>query len=133
MKNKPILRVEKFVVSELVTIERLAPVSEAMALMREHRVSSLVVDRHDPDDEPGLITVSDIALRVIAENHAPERVNVYEIMSKPVLTVPADMQARYAVHLLVRFGISRAVVVDHHRNPVGIVTLRDLVLGHAAD
>ena len=133
MKNKPILRVEKFVVSELVTIERLAPVSEAMALMREHRVSSLVVDRHDPDDEPGLLTVSDIALRVIAENHAPERVNVYEIMSKPVLTVPADMQARYAVHLLVRFGISRAVVVDHHRNPVGIVTLRDLVLGHAAD
>ena len=133
MKNKPILRVEKFVVSELVTVERLAPVSEAIALMRERRVSSLVVDRHDPDDEPGLVTVSDIALKVIAENHAPERVNVYEIMSKPVLTVPADMQARYAVHLLVRFGISRAVVVDHHRNPVGIVTLRDLVLGHVED
>ena len=133
MKNKPILRVEKFVVSELVTVERLAPVSEAIALMRERRVSSLVVNRHDPDDEPGLVTVSDIALKVIAENHAPERVNVYEIMSKPVLTVPADMQARYAVHLLVRFGISRAVVVDHHRNPVGIVTLRDLVLGHVED
>ena len=133
MKNKPILRVEKFVVSELVTVERLAPVSEAIALMRERRVSSLVVDRHDPDDEPGLVTVSDIALKVISENHAPERVNVYEIMSKPVLTVPTDMQARYAVHLLVRFGISRAVVVDHHRNPVGIVTLRDLVLGHVED
>ena len=92
MKHKPILRVEKFVVSELVAVERLAPVSEAMALMREHSVSSLVVNRHDPDDEPGLITVSDIALKVIAENHAPERVNVYEIMSKPVLTVPTDMQ-----------------------------------------
>ena len=133
MKNKTVLRVEKFVTSDLVTVERLAPVSEAMALMREHSISSLVVDRHDPDDEPGLITVSDIALKVIAENHAPERVNVYEIMSKPVLTVAADMQARYAVNLLVRFGISRAVVVDHHRNPVGIVTLRDLVLGHVAD
>ena len=133
MKHKPILRVEKFVVSELVAVERLAPVSEAMALMREHSVSSLVVNRHDPDDEPGLITVSDIALKVIAENHAPERVNVYEIMSKPVLTVPTDMQARYAVRLLTRFGISRAVVVDHHRNPVGMVTLRDLVLGHVED
>ena len=77
MKNKPILRVEKFVVSELVTVERLAPVSEAIALMRERRVSSLVVDRHDPDDEPGLVTVSDIALKVIAENHAPDRFNVY--------------------------------------------------------
>ena len=43
------------------------------------------------------------------------------------------MQARYAVRLLVRFGVSRAVVVDHDRNPVGIATLRDLVLGHVQE
>ena len=78
----------------------------------------------------GLVGVTDVARKVIAENRAPERVNVYEIMSKSVLTLPCDMQARYAVRLLVRFGVSRAVVVDHDRNPVGMATLRDLVLGH---
>ena len=73
------------------------------------------------------------ARKVIAENRAVERVNVYEIMSKPVLSLPSEMQACYAVRLLVRFGVSRAVVVDHDRNPVGIATLRDLVLGHVQE
>ena len=62
---------------------------------------------------------------------APQRVNVYEIMSKPVLTVPTEMLARYAVRMLVRFAISRALVVDQQRNPLGMVTLRDLVIGLA--
>lgn len=118
-------------VPEIHTIDRLATVAEAMALMRRHEVSSLVVNRRDDGDEPGLIVVTDVASKVIAENRAPERVNVYEIMSKPVLTLPSDMQARYAVRLLVRFGVSRAVVVDHDRNPLGMATLRDLVLGTA--
>ena len=133
MNARRILRVSDVMRTEVHTVDGLATVSEAMALMRRHRVSSLVVPRRDDDDEFGLILVSDIARRVIAENRAPERVNVYEVMSKPVLTLPSEMQARYAVRLLVRFGVSRAVVVDHDRNPVGIATLRDLVLGHAQE
>ena len=129
MNATRILRVGDIMRTEVYTIEGLATVSEAMALMRRHRVSSLVVPRRDADDEFGLILVSDIAGRVIAENRSPDRVNVYEVMSKPVLTLASEMQVRYAVRLLVRFGVSRAVVVDHDRNPVGIATLRDLVLG----
>ena len=133
MKTRPVLRVSDIMRTEVHTIDGLATVSEAMALMRRHRVSSLVVPRRDDDDEFGLILVSDIARKVIAENRAPERVNVYEVMSKPVLTLPNEMQARYAVRLLVRFAVSRAVVVDHDRNPVGIATLRELVLGHVRE
>ena len=130
MNARRILRVSDTMRTEVHTIDGLATVSEAMALMRRHSVSSLVVLRRDDDDEFGLILVSDIASKVIAENRAPERVNVYEVMSKPVLTLASEMQARYAVRLLVRFSVSRAVVVDHDRNPVGIATLRELVLGH---
>jgi predicted transcriptional regulator len=109
-----------------------ATVAEALAAMRDAGVSSLVVERRDPDDEFGLIVVTDIAREVIAKDRAAERVNVYEVMSKPVLTVPVDMQSKYAVRLLVRFNLSRALVVDDNRAPVGIVTLRDLVLRHCA-
>jgi len=129
MKTPRILRVSDIMRTEVYTIDGLATVSEAMALMRRHDVSSLVVPRRDDDDEFGLVVVSDIAGKVIAENRAPERVNGYEVMSKPVLTLPSEMQARYAVRLLVRFAVLRAVVVDHDRRPVGIATLRDLVLG----
>ena len=38
------------------------------------------------------------------------------------------MDIRYAVRLLARFRLSRAVVIDHDRMPIGIVTLRDMVL-----
>jgi predicted transcriptional regulator len=109
-----------------------ASVAEALEAMRGAGVSSLVVERRDDDDEFGLIVVTDIAREVVAKDRAADRVNVYEVMSKPVLTVPVDMQSKYAVRLLVRFNLSRALVVDETRSPVGIVTLRDLVLRHGA-
>ena len=132
MSEKRTIRVGDVMGSKLYTIDRLATVAEAMALMKQYEVSSLAVDRRDDDDEFGLLVVADIAREVIAQNRAPERVNVYEIMSKPVLTLPSAMLARYAVRLLVRFELSRAVVVDYERHPLGMVTLRDLVLSHVA-
>ena len=133
MSEKRIIRVGDVMGSKLYTIDRLATVAEAMALLKQYEVSSLAVNRRDDDDEFGLLVVADIAREVIAKNRAPERVNVYEIMSKPVLTLPSAMLARYAVTLLVRFELSRAVVVDYERHPLGMVTLRDLVLSHVAE
>ena len=133
MSEKRTIRVGDVMGSKLYTIDRLATVADAMALMKQYEVSSLAVDRRDDDDEFGLLVVADIAREVIAQNRAPERVNVYEIMSKPVLTLPSAMLARYAVRLLVRFELSRAVVVDYERHPLGMVTLRDLVLSHVAE
>ena len=133
MSEKRIIRVGDVMGSKLYTIDRLATVAEAMALLKRYEVSSLAVNRRDDDDEFGLLVVADIAREVIAQNRAPERVNVYEIMSKPVLTLPSAMLARYAVSLLVRFELSRAVVVDYERHPLGMVTLRDLVLSHVPE
>ena len=128
-----LVRVGDVMVSDLHSIDGLATVAEAMELMRRHGVNALAVNRRNADDELGMVAVTDIAREVITLNRAPARVNVYEIMLKPVLTLPPDMLARYAVRLLARFEVSRAVVVDHERNPLGIVTLRDLVLGHMAE
>ena len=123
------IRVSDVMGSQVHTIDGLATVAEAMAMLRRLQISSLVVNRRDDDDELGLITVSDLAREVITRDRAPERVNVYEIMSKPALTVRSGMLARYAVRLLVRFRVSRALVIDDDGAPLGLVTLRDLVLG----
>ena len=125
------VRVRDVMVTDLHVIDGLATISDAVAMMKRHGVSSLVVARRGPDDEVGLIDVVGIAAP-LAENRAPDRVNVYEVMTKPVVTVPPDMLARYAVRLLRETGLSRSVVVDEHREAVGIVTLRDLVLGSVA-
>ena len=123
------VRVGDVMTPELHSIDGLATVADAMALMQQHGVEALVVNRRDETDEVGLILVSDVAREIIARNRSPERVNVYEIMSKPVLTLPPDMLTRYAVRLLVRFQVSRSIVVDRDRSPIGFVTLHDLVIG----
>jgi len=133
MSGDKILRIRDAMSSSVRTIEAMATVADAIRLMREAEVSSLVVERRDEADEYGLLAISDVAREVIAKNRAAERVNVYEIMSKPVLSVPADMQIKYGVRLLVRFDLSRALVVGERREPVGIVTLRDMILSYARE
>ena len=129
MSERSEARVERAMITDLYRIDGLATVGEAMQMMNQHHVSSLVVERRDGDDEVGLVEVADIAKEVIGKNRAPDRVSVYEVMTKPVVTLPPGMLVRYAVRLLTRHGLSRAVVVDEARNAVGMVTLRDLVLG----
>lgn len=131
MNNKPIIRVGEVMTPDVKTIDGTASVDKAIDLMRNSGVSSLIVNRRNEDDEYGMVVVSDIAMRVIGPNKSPERVDVYEIMTKPVLTVSEEMDIRYAVRLLGQFGLSRALVTDDRRNLKGIVTLRDMVLRHA--
>ncbi len=133
MSDNIFIRVSDVMTSSLHVISRTATVAKAIQDMRRLGVSSLIVERRDDADEFGVITINDIAREVIATNQAVGRVNVYEVMSKPVLTVPADMNIKYAVRMLVQFGPSRAVVVGPDRSPVGIVTLRDMVLKHVPE
>lgn len=133
MSENAQVTVAQAMTTEVRTVDAMASVAEAIRMMREAGVSSLAVERRDEHDEFGLLVIADIAREVIARNRSAERVNVYEVMSKPVLTLPADMQIKYAVRLLVRFDLSRALVVGADRRPLGIVTMRDMVLCYAAE
>ncbi|MBT5413356.1 MAG: CBS domain-containing protein [Rhodospirillaceae bacterium] len=133
MTEKKIIRVSDVMSKGVIKVERSATVHEVVRLMSERRISSVIVERRDEDDEFGLVAVADIARDVLAKDLSPERVNVYEIMSKPVLTLAAEMNVMYAVRMLSRFQLARALVVDHDRNPLGVVTLRDMVLRSLED
>jgi len=102
-------------------------VLSALKIMKKVGATSLIVKRRDEKDEYGMLLFSDVAKEVIAKNRAPERVNVYEIMAKPVLTVHPDMNIRYCARLFENFGISHAPVVENQKI-VGIVSYYLLVL-----
>ena len=133
MNDISIIKVGEVMTPDVKTIEGTQTVDKAIEMMRSSGVRSLVVDRRDDDDEYGMVVVSDIATKVTGPDKAPERVGVYEIMTKPVLSVSEDMDIRYAVRLLSQFGLSRAFVTDDHRRLKGIVTLRDMVLRHGSE
>ncbi len=121
------VKVAEVMTSAIRTVKRTATVQDAIDTMRDEEVSSLVVERRDEHDEYGLVGITDIARDVMARDRAPGRVNVYEVMSKPVITVHGEMDIKYAMRLLTKYHISRALVVDDKRDPIGIVTLRDMV------
>lgn len=108
-------------------VHGLTTVQEAIEIMRENVISSVVVEKRYEGDEYGLLVVTDIANKLIAKDRSPERTNVYEIMTKPVVSVDKGMDIKYVCRLLAHFGISRALVTDGG-DLAGIVTLRDVVL-----
>ena len=113
--------------TEVTEVDGSLDVLSALKVMKKVGVTSLIVKRRDEHDEYGMVLFSDIAKEVIAKNRAPERVNVYEIMSKPVLTVRPDMEIRYCARLFDNFGISHAPVVEDGEI-VGMVSYYLLVL-----
>ncbi|MEM9169713.1 MAG: CBS domain-containing protein [Pseudomonadota bacterium] len=124
---KPYVRVRDVMSPNPIVVDGLATVAQAVRLLRDNKISSLVVDKRYDGDEFGLLAIHDIAEKIVAEDRPPDRVNVYEIMNKPAVTVHADMNVKYAVRLLMRFRLTRALVLDAGK-VAGIVTLRDLTL-----
>jgi len=96
-------------------------VLEAMRVMKRVEATVLMVEKRDEQDEFGMVSFSDIAKQVIAKDRAPERVNVYEIMAKPVIAVRPDMNTRYCARLFDNFGISHAPVIENEE-VLGIVS-----------
>ena len=113
--------------TDVTEVDGQLDVLEALKIMKKVSATSLIVKRRDEHDEYGMLLFSDIAKEVIAKNRAPERVNVYEVMAKPVLTVRPDMEIRYCARLFENFGISHAPVVENDKI-VGIVSFYLLVL-----
>ena len=113
--------------TDITFVDGKLDVLSALKIMKKDGVTSLMVNRRDENDEHGLIMFSDIAKEVIAKDRAPERVNVYEIMAKPVLAVRPDMQIRYCARLFDNFGINHAPVIENDE-VIGIVSYYLLVL-----
>ena len=113
---------------EVTEIDGNINVLEALQIMRKVEATCLIVKRRHERDEYGMLLFSDIAKHVIGADRAPERVNVYEIMAKPIVWVRPDMDIRYCARLFERFGISHAPVMDNEHNVIGIVSYYVLAL-----
>ena len=106
---------------------RVNVLADALKSMKNLDTRTFVVDKRHADDEYGVVMFRDIAKRVLAPNLSPERINIYEIMSKPVISVDPQMDVRYCIKLFDRFGISRAPVIENGQI-VGLVSYTDIVL-----
>jgi len=126
-KLDKIIRVRDVMKSEVDVVDGMQTVGEALRAMKYPDTRTLIVNKRHDDDEYGVVMFRDMAKKVLGRDHSPNRVNMYEIMSKPVISVSPEMDIRYCTRLFDNFGLSRAPVVENGQI-IGLVSYTDIVL-----
>ena len=127
MSDRKVVRVRDVMKTNFDAVDGMATVSDALRMMKHVDTKALIVNKRHDNDEIGMVLISDIARKVLADDKAPERVNIYEIMSKPVVCIDPMMDIRYCARLFDRFELSRAPVVENGK-VLGIISFTDMVL-----
>ena len=118
--------VSQIMIPDFKRIDGVTRVAEALKIMKEESLSAILIEPKDESDVFGILTLRDIARKVIAQRRKLHETHVYEIMSKPVLSVPASMPVSYAARLLTNFSVSYAMVIESDQ-VVGMVSLNGIV------
>ncbi len=118
--------VSDLMVRDVVTISCMATLREAMTKMRAHQVKSLVVEKRSPGDAWGIVTYTTVLKTIIQEEGDVDLVNVYDIATKPALSVPKNIEVRHAVAMMLNFNVKRLLVTNANELE-GIMTMHDIV------
>ena len=122
------IKIAEVMTSQVIMLYSDQTVVEAAKLMRDKKVGSIILKPKKGQPKPiGIVTERDIVNRIVAKGKNPEKTQLKTIATKPVVTVPPEMDITEGMSLLGRLNIRRLVVVDKDKNIVGICTYRDLL------
>ena len=119
------MRAADIMTTKVFTIDSLATVASAIALMQDKKVRSLIVEPGE-DKAYGIVTETDIIYKVATKDVDPESVLVYQIMTKPCIVVNPDLELKNVARLFAETGISRAPVIQEHL--LGVISVTDLLM-----
>jgi len=123
---KKIIKTREVMHEQHLEMDGMATVKEALDAMKAERADVVIVKKRNENDAFGIVLLADIAKKVLAKDRPSQRINVYEIMSKPVISVDPDMDVRYCARLFDSFGLSSAPVIENGQ-VLGIVSYNELV------
>ncbi|NTV02618.1 MAG: CBS domain-containing protein [Chlorobiaceae bacterium] len=119
---------------EFQTIKGSSTVAEALQMMKKSGDSGVIVEPRNEDDCYGIVTEKDILEKVIDPgediHRDPWNTPVFQIMSKPVISVNPNMRIKYALRLMKRTNIRRLTVMDNNRI-IGMLSMSDVL--HAVE
>ena len=119
---------------DVLTIDGSKSVAEAIQLMKQRNVTSVVIVPRNEDDVYGIITEKDILEKVIDPgddiHRDPWNTPIFEVMSKPIISVYPEMRVKYAIRLMRKLGIRRVAVMEGAKM-VGILSETDIL--HAVE
>jgi acetoin utilization protein AcuB len=128
------MKVRELMTGALITVRPDTPVLDARHLMVERRIRHLLVV-NERGDLVGIVTDRDIRLNLPSQatslsvweiNHLLTRLTVGQVMSRGLITVGPERDARDAAQLMLDHRIGALPVMEAGRL-VGIVTETDLL------
>lgn len=132
MSDKPIVTVRECMNTRFDVLDEMQTIREALTCLQNPENKCAIVQKRDEHDEYGLLSLADVGRQVLAQGRSPDRVNVYEVAQKPVISVHADMDVRYCARLFERHRLPRAPVVEQNGSTgvevIGIVAFTHLVM-----
>jgi len=110
-------------VQEIIKIRADATVKEAVEMMNKHEIGCLIVMKNG---EPiGIMTERDILKRVIPESKNPEKTQVSEIMSSPLIAGGPEMYVEDAARLMFKNSVKKLPIMENGKL-VGLLTISDI-------
>jgi CBS domain-containing protein len=120
------MTVKDIMTTAVVTVKGSATVAEAVKLMKEKTLHGLVVQPRSTADPYGVVSETDIIYKVAAFGHDPKKMRVYEIMTKPCITINPEMGIEYVARLFAQVRIRRAPVTQG-TNLLGMISVSDIL------
>jgi CBS domain-containing protein len=118
--------VRDIMIPNFIKIEGITKVSDALEMMTKNNINAILIEPRSETDVYGIMTLRDIARKVIGNRRKLHETHVYEIMNKPVLNVPPNMPLPYAARHMTHFGVSYAMVLENNA-VIGMVSLNGIV------
>jgi CBS domain-containing protein len=119
------LKAAEIMTKNVVTIGGAATVYQAVKLMQNKGVRSLIINRRNPQDAYGIVTETDIVNQIIAYGKDPKKVRIYEIMTKPCIVINPELGIEYVARLFSNVGIHCAPVIKE--DLLGIISRSDII------
>ena len=109
----------------VISVKHTSSISEAAQLMKQNKVSALLVKHHN--DFVGILTDTDIVRKGVAESKDLTAMTVESIMTAPFVTIASHQSPREAQEMMSEEGV-RHLVVREGKTITGLVSIRDLLV-----
>ena len=119
------MQAQEIMTRDVVTISGSATIAEAVKIMKDKGLRALIVELRSDSDPYGIVTETDIVYKVAAYGHDPQKMRVYEIMTKPCVVVNPDLGVEYVARLFANTRIRRAPVVQDKL--LGVISISDIL------
>ena len=123
--RKDVMPIKDVMRKDVKSVQYTSPIFEAAQLMKNFRVSALLVKKNK--DFVGIITDTDIVRKGVAEAKDLSAMTVESIMTAPFITIESKQSPREAHQIMADSGV-RHLVVKEGSAMTGLVSIRDLLV-----